>query len=188
MIWLLPGAAAFVFFLLFDWGKASGSRYAPAAFILGGLLLMASTVALLLPGTFTGQPLWRKACGIVSLLWLAALLYVLFGALPAKKTYAGSVNGLPLCKTGPYALCRHPGGWCFLFMYLFLWLYASGTQMFAAAVLFSALNFLYIWIQDRYLFPKYIESYELYKQEVPFLVPTRHSIQAFLKKGSDQSA
>jgi hypothetical protein len=96
-----------------------------------------------------------------------------------KNVYSGE-NKLQVCSKGVYALCRHPGGWCFLFLYLFLWLYAPSVQMLTAAIVFPGLNFLYIWVQDCYLFPKYIEGYDSYKQLVPFLFPTGHSLRRFL--------
>lgn len=182
MIWLLPGIVSFPCFLLFDIAKLQGRRYAPTLFVLGGLLLCSSTAGMLLSGAAIDRSLWRIICGVLALLFMLALLYVLFIALPAKKTYAQSGKELALCSKGVYALCRHPGGWCFLLMYWFLWLYTASTEMFVAALILPALNFGYIFIQDRYLFVNYIKGYAAYKKQVPFLLPTRNSICTFLKK------
>lgn len=179
MIWLLPGIASFVCFLLFDMEKANGKRYAAALFFAGVLLLAISTVELFLSHVFEWRAIWRTICGVIAMAWFFALLYVLFAALPAKKVYSGE-NKLQVCSKGVYALCRHPGGWCFLFLYWFLWLYAPSAQMLSAAIVFPALNFLYIGVQDCYFFPKYIEGYDSYKQLVPFLFPTGHSLRKFL--------
>ncbi len=181
MIWLLPGIASFVFFLLFDILKAQGRRNATPMFILGALLLAGSTGMMVLSTAFPERPLWRSLSGIVAVVWLFTLLYVLFAALPANKTYAGTER-LEVCSAGPYALCRHPGGWCFVFLYWFLWLYAPSKEMLAAAIVFPILNFVYIWVQDRYLFPKYINNYSFYQQSVPFLLPTWRSIRNCLKR------
>ncbi len=181
MIWLLPGVVSFAFFLLFDYGKAHRWRNASLLFILGALLLIVSTTVTVLSPEFPERPLWRSFSGVIAIAWLFVLLYVLFAALPAKATYAGTER-LQVCSTGLYALCRHPGGWCFTFLYLFLWVYAPSKEMLLAAIGFPVLNFVYIWVQDRYLFPKYINDYSFYQQTVPFLLPTSDSIRNWLKK------
>lgn len=181
MIWLVPGIVSFACFLLFDIEKAAGKRYAPALFFAGVLLLAISTVELFLAHTFETREIWRTICGVTAVIWFITLLYVLFGALPAKKVYSGDKR-LQTCSSGVYALCRHPSGWCFLFLYWFLWLYAPSIQLLYTAIVFPAINFLYIWVQDCYLFPKYIEGYDSYKQTVPFLFPTRYSLRKFLSR------
>lgn len=180
MIWLFPGILSFAFFLLFDIKKASGKRYAPALFFVGVLLLAGSTIGLLAQA-FELRETWRIICGVIAVIWFFALLYVLFAALPAKEVYSGA-DRLQACSSGVYGLCRHPGGWCFLFLYWFLWLYAPSRQLLYAAIVFPAINFLYIWVQDCYLFPKYIEGYDSYKQTVPFLFPTGQSLRKFLNR------
>ena len=180
MIYLLTGALSFALFVFFDVKKAQGERTAVFWFAAGALLLIASTGMLLAPA-FTGERApWRNVFGVIAIAWFAIYLYVLFGALPAKQAYGD--KRLSVVKSGPYALCRHPGGWCFLFLYGSLYLFSGGTEMLFGAILFPALNFLYIWIEDTYLFPKHIAGYGDYKREVPFLLPNRHSIGAFFKK------
>ncbi len=181
MIYLLTGSLSFVLFVLFDINKAKGSRLVSLWFAAGALLLLASTGMLVAPAMSTIRPLWRNVFGGFALLWFLIYLYVLFGALPAKQTYGNGQNPA-VVKSGPYALCRHPGGWCFLFAYWSLYLFSGETGMLYGAILFPVLNFLYIWIEDRYLFARYIDGYEAYKREVPFLVPNRRSMRAFLNK------
>lgn len=181
MILLLPGVASFAFFLFFDALKAQGKSNATPMFVLGALLLSVSTGILVLGPAFPERPLWRIVSGVIACIWLVVLLYVLFAALPAKKTYVGT-DKLQVCNRGPYALCRHPGGWCFLFLYWFLWFYTPSVEMLVAAIVFPLLNFVYIWVQDRYLFPKYINDYTYYQQSVPFLLPTWRSMRDCLKK------
>ncbi len=181
MVWhLLLGCCAFAAFLLFDVAKAKGRRHAKSWFLLGGLLLASATALLLLPALRSGIPAWRIPFGILAALMLLVNLYVLFGALPAKKTYGD--GNTKVVTTGVYALCRHPGGWCFLIVYWLLYLFCGGTGMLLGAILFPALNFLYIFVEDRYLFPQYIGGYEAYRREVPFLLPNGRSIRAFLEK------
>lgn len=186
MIWLLLGSAAFIFLLLFDIGKIYGKYYAPIAFWLGGGLLGIATVGLVLPVINAQTHILKSVSGIMALVCLLALLYTLFFALPAKNTYSG-LQRQSLCKSGLYALCRHPAAWWLLFMYLFLWLYGGTRELLVACILFPLLNLLYIWVQDRYLFPRYIDGYSEYKHETPFLFPTGKSINAFLKRGNCKS-
>lgn len=179
MLWLLPGALSFLPFLLFDIIKANGKRGAGPVFVLGGALLCASTLGLLLSSS-AGNSGWNIACGVLCLVSLAGLTYLLFGALPAS-TYQGGSGKLALHSVGAYALCRHPAFWCFLLFYWCLYGFVPGAPAFAAAILYPAMNFSYIWVQDRWLFPKYIAGYHAYRAEVPFLLPTRRSIRNFLK-------
>ena len=111
-----------------------------------------------------------------------ALVYVLFFALPFESTYTGS-DSLALVDRGAYALCRHPGFWMFAAFYFFLWRYFTGNRLFAGFLLYTACNFLYVYVQDKYIFPQYIQGYEQYRHNVPFLLPTRQHIKnAFLPK------
>ncbi len=181
MIYIVTGALSFIPLLLFDVQKAKGIRHAYVWFGVGGLMLLASTAMLLVPALTAVRDPWRNLFGAFAAVWLAVYLYVLFGALPAKQTYMEGQRA-NVVKTGPYGLCRHPGGWCFLFVYWSLYLFSGETGMLVGAILFPVLNFLYIWIQDRYLFPQYIAGYADYRREVPFLLPNRRSIAAFFNK------
>ncbi len=181
MIYVVTGALSFILFLLFDVKKAKGARHAGFWFLAGGCMLLVSTAMLLAPALAVERAPWRNLFGVLAVAWFAVYLYVLFGALPAKQVYAEE-KGQAVVKTGPYALCRHPGGWCFLLVYWSLYLFSGGTGMLAGAILFPVLNFLYIFIEDRYLFPQYIAGYADYQREVPFLLPNRRSIGAFFNK------
>jgi len=179
MLWLLPGVLSFAFFLLFDIRKAAGARHAGLMFLTGGILLFASTAGLLLALPAAALSAWRIVCGVLSLMSLFGMLHLLFGALPAKATYQSGSGKLALHSAGAYALCRHPAFWCFLLFYWLLYLFAESPELFAAAVLFPVLNLAYVWVQDRCLFPKYIEGYRQYRDEVPFLLPNGRSINKF---------
>lgn len=178
MLWLLPGALSFLPFLLFDVMKANSRRSVGPVFALGGVMLGISTLGLLLSSP-AGNSGWSIVSGILCVVSLAGLAYLLFGALPAS-TYQGS-GELALHSVGAYALCRHPAFWCLLLFYWCLYGFVPGAPTLVAAILYPALNFSYIWVQDRWLFPKYIAGYHVYREEVPFLLPNRRSIQKFLK-------
>ena len=78
---------------------------------------------------------------------------------------------------GAYALCRHPGILCFFGTYLFLGLAALPMGMIVNGMVFSFLNLLYAWFQDRVTFPKTFCDYSEYQKTVPFLIPTKASIR-----------
>lgn len=183
---LFCGVLAFALMLAFDCRKAAGKQRGNGALFAAGLLLLAGTTLWLLFPLVGRMNGWRIASGVWALAWLAALLYVLFFALPAGDVY-GEQQSLSVCTAGAYALCRHPGGWCLLFANLGLWGLAGTARMGVGALAFSALNFLYILLQDRFLFPRYIAGYKEYRAQTPFLLPNRRSIAAcFSGKGEDQ--
>ena len=126
MICLLPGVLGFVAFGLFDINKIRWQRRElNLLFAVGSLLLAASTL-LSIP-----QPshwaIFHGFGGTAALVGLilsgAALVYVLFFALPFSSTYTESEE-LPLVDRGAYGLCRHPSFWLFVVFYFFLWLFS----------------------------------------------------------------
>ena len=169
---LLPGLAAFVLFVLFDLNKIRHqSRLCGLLFPLGGLLLAASTVWCVEPHRFQWQAV--TVFGLLgSVVSAAALIYTLFFALPFHDTYT-EAGQEPVVSTGVYGLCRHPGFWPFLTLYACLWLTFRGPWLLAAAVVFPLCNGFYIYIQDRWIFPRYIHGYDEYRRAVPFLIPRR---------------
>ena len=179
MICLLPGVLGFVAFGLFDINKIRWQRRElNLLFAVGSLLLAASTLLCIpQPGHWAiFRGFWGAAALAGLILSGAALVYVLFFALPFSSTYTESEE-LPLVDRGAYGLCRHPSFWLFVVFYFFLWLFFTGWRLFAGFVIYNICNFLYIYLQDRYIFPRYIRGYDDYKRSVPFLIPTRASLK-----------
>ena len=179
MMYLLPGILGFVAFCLFDVNKIRWrSKVLNVFFALGAALVLLSTL-LCIPDVSLRDLLSEpKGCLALTGLLLSGLglVYVLFFALPFESTYTES-DALPLVDRGAYALCRHPGFWMFGLFYFFLWQFFTGSRLFAGFVLYTACNFLYVCVQDRYIFPRYIGGYDDYKRSVPFLIPTRESVK-----------
>ena len=173
MISLLIGTLAYGFFLYYDILNLRASRVAKWFFVTGGLLLASSTI-LIVTDSFDSdfsQSFIRIAFGIIGAVCsLVALIYLLFFALPAKKTY---IDGGKRCivESGAYALCRHPGIWPFSTFYLFLYVILGTWISFAAWVLLTALNIAYSAAQDRWILPKVLNDYANYNKKVPFLIP-----------------
>ena len=176
---LLPGVIGFLAFCLFDINKIRWhSKGLNLLFVLGSLLLLLSTL-LCIPTPLAETFCWdlRRVIGLIGLAISGpGLVYVLFFALPFAETYTES-GDLPLISHGVYGACRHPGFWLFAVFYFFLWLFFTGRQLFWAFLLYPTCNYLYICVQDRYIFPQYIAGYDDYKRSVPFLLPTGESIR-----------
>lgn len=171
---LLPGILGFCLFIVFDLNKIRWQRpMLNSFFAVGGLLLILSTALCIVPVLRDFRPSLFSALMLTALIISgAALIYALFFALPFEDTYRES-KSLPLVSGGIYGLCRHPGFWPFLLVYVFLWLSFGGEWLMWAMLIFPLCNLIYIIIQDKYIFPLYIEGYESYKQSVPFLIPRR---------------
>ena len=190
-MYLLPGILGFVFLLLFDLNKIYWKhRILNLFFLLGTVLLLFSTCYCVLQSDFAALFAHFGIADILLLLCLilsgAALIYVLFFALPFGNTYAQS-DALPLVDRGVYGLCRHPGFWVLLLFYIFLTLFFSNIRLLYCLIAYSICNFLYIVVQDVYIFPRYIKGYPEYRKTVPFLLPTRRSLRnVFCKRHKEQ--
>ncbi len=173
----LMGTAGFALFFLSDFNDWRLSRKGLKwAFPLGFLLLIIGTAlsadpkAALLRG-------WLRMAGFAALaLFLALEIYTLFFALPAEASYARPGEERPVCTTGVYALCRHPGVLWFAGVYICLWL-TVGLPLWEAA-LYCVLDVLLVVFEDLCVFPARLDGYDAYRAQTPFLLPTRQSIRA----------
>ena len=151
-------------------------------FSLGFLLLFFSTATVIGSEliSFSAWGIRQIVFSALALLFLLLLLYTLFFALPFEETYI-SQTGSKTYDRGMYALCRHPGVLWFTGCYVSLWLAFGGMLLFQMAVLYCSLNFLYVILQDNITFPRVFSDYRLYKQRVPFLIPTVESIRTCIR-------
>ncbi len=183
-MYLIPGILGFITCCIFDLNKVHWhSKFLNHFFTLGSLLLALSTVLAVLQSNFNllidSFEWYRLGFLAGTILSGIALIYTLFFALPVENTY-NTTDTLSLIDSGAYALCRHPGFWPFGLFYLFLSLLLSNPLVGYAAIIYSICNFIYIYIQDYYIFPLYIKGYDNYKKTVPFLIPTRNSLRRAL--------
>lgn len=192
MVWILLGCAAYLLFFLYDLSGMIGRlRIFRFGFFAGCLLLAATTAGLLYDGrcSFTSR---LANClgavitgGVLALLFLILLIYTLFFALPFSDTYtqekkAKTDKSPILCRTGVYALCRHPGVLWLAGFYCGLWVMVGTVDMLAAFVLFSLLDVAYAFFQDRWTFMKLFAEYGDYRREAPFLLPNPASMRRCL--------
>lgn len=159
------------------------SKALKSLFFVGILLLVVATGLLLLSGWNTGEfSTYRMMLFLIfALIFLLLLIYTLFFALPFNATYINESTKPKVCMAGIYGMCRHPGFWWFLGMYICIVLAVPTLEMMVGAAVFCILNFIYIIMQDIWTFPKYFGDYDQYKEKVPFLVPTRASLQEGMK-------
>lgn len=180
-MYLIPGVLGFFACCLFDINKIKWqSKKLNLLFVLGVIMILFSTVCCVLQSDLAALA-WpwsfrQILCLICLILSCIALVYTLFFALPFADTYVES-DTLPLVDQGVYGLCRHPGFWMLACVYLFLWLFFDSQPVLFGFVLYTICNFIYVYVQDRYIFPLYIGGYDEYKRSVPFLIPNRDSIR-----------
>lgn len=180
MLSLNLGIAGFLLYLLYDINSFTYQAKVPRTFFMLGTALI---------GTATALDLWSAQkqgafSGILDLLFLAlgavcfaALIDCLFFALPFHETYTDQKQGRRVYDRGIYALCRHPGILCFAGMFLALGIAAMPENLLVHGMIFSLLNLAYAWFQDRITFPRTFCDYEVYRENTPFLIPTRDSIR-----------
>ena len=180
-MYLVPGILGFIACCMFDMNKILWNKKAlNLFFVLGSLLLIVSTVICILQSDpakiFSEFGIYPLTMLIGLILSCAAEVYALFFALPFSSTYTESKQ-VPVVESGWYRVCRHPGFWTLMFVYLFLWLLLGGHLLFYMFITYTFCNLLYVIMQDLYIFPQYIRGYNDYKKTVPFLIPTRDSIR-----------
>lgn len=116
-----------------------------------------------------------------AILFLGLLIYTLFFALPFDETYVKENHERLAYTEGVYALCRHPGVlWFAGFYFCLAGFLGSGKALRAFGVLI-VWNILYIFYQDRIVFPETFSNYGAYQQTTPFLIPDRNSTAACIK-------
>ena len=180
MLWIMLGCAAFVLFFFYDIAGATG-RFYPfrIGFAAGCLLLLSSTAGLVWQGLWGRHIVWPVffIFTLLAFLFLVLLVYTLFFALPFHDTYIHGTTAPSLCRSGVYALCRHPGVLWLSGFYLCLYA-ALGTRMLLAAfVVFTLFDIAYVVFQDRWSFPNQFPEYDDYRQSTPFLLPNVRSIR-----------
>lgn len=179
MIYILTGAAAFVFLFFFDvytLKDKSLQKYICGLAGLGLLVfsaVMAVTVseAHTFPG-FIRYPAWLLLAAAV---WL--LIYSLFLELPFDNTYKSKQHSTVLIDTGTYALCRHPGVLWFALLFLFFFLATGAELLIAAGIIWTCLDVLHVYLQEKLFFTRMFPGYAGYMESTPMLIPTSRSLK-----------
>ena len=183
MLFVILGCIAFVFLYIFDFNKLQWKiPFGGILFFIGCAILFASSVGVFFfakPQFSLSLPFLIFFCGL-SIVSLLLMLWALFFSLPFSHTYVVG-NGACVVDTGLYAMCRHPGVIFFGIMYICLWLVSGRDAMLAAAICWTLMDILHVYVQDRWLFPKTLAGYEEYQLRVPFLIPNAASLRRGFK-------
>lgn len=165
--------SAFVLFIFYDFNQICGNKKQfRFLFPIGTIILVSSSIRIAVCGneSFLLPVTLRIIFGICSIIFLIALIYTLFFAIPFEDTYIeGSKQ--KLCTTGIYSFCRHPGVLFLSGVYLFVGLTICKTDFLICGAICTVCNIIYIIIQDKITFPKLFEGYEEYQKTTPFLIP-----------------
>lgn len=183
MLYILIGAAGFLFMLLFDWLSLKNIPVLKgiSGLLAAGLIGYATVMVCIGPDKIN-LPFFLMPPGVcLAVVSFLLLVYSLFLEIPFHSTYAKRGGGSTLITTGTYALTRHPGViWLGLF-YSGLSIVFPSPVMFAAAVVWLILDVVLVSIEDAILFPRMFTGYDDYKKRTPFLFPTRRSIVECLR-------
>ena len=177
MIYLGLGILGFVMLLVFDICSLSEKSICKYFFgVSGFLLILFSSVFLVQMNSNIFFPVpFRLIALSLSILSLILLVYSVFIEV-GKNTYRFK-NENKLITTGTYALSRHPGVLWFLFVYLFGAIYFQNYFVLYAGLLWTVINVIYVYIQERFIFTKLFENYGSYIQTTPMFLPSIQSIE-----------
>jgi len=119
---------------------------------------------------FDSLSLEGAALILLSLISATLLAWSVFLEIPAERKRLGLGRG-DLVSSGTYRLCRHPGFW-WLCVLAICTATLKGFQSHSFfAFLMIGLDFLLVYIQDKYTFPRVFTGYSEYRKHVPFLIP-----------------
>ena len=158
------------------------ARRAGVLFAIGCGLLCASTLRLLWESSWEGLD-WISAIpmGLAFVSLLLLVYSVFFAVKPRQGDQSACPEGMrPLACRGMYALCRHPGVLWLAGFYGFMAIAWRSRQWLLAFLLFTVGDVLYVFYQDRCIFPHTIDRYREYRKTTPFLIPTASSIKEAL--------
>lgn len=179
MMGIVGVVTAFILMFLSDLFKLRSKDRKGAWLLIVGmtLLIISLTIAAFSGEYFEVSLLVRALAFLLAGIAMVMEVTALFLSLPARETYL-LVDRPRLQDKGMYALCRHPAALCLPVLLLSLAVGLGSGGLLWTGILASFLNFMYVWIQDCYVFPKIIPEYHDYQKRVPFLLPTPDSIWA----------
>ncbi|MGE0902797.1 methyltransferase family protein [Dehalococcoides mccartyi] len=184
MFYVFIGAIGFSLVHIFDFVALKKlPLLKPILWLSGSALLVYAGFMVCFNGNSFLLPVWLNAAGwAVFAAGIYFFLYSLFVNLPFGKTYVQTGVGDKLVTSGFYALVRHPGVPWFVLAMAGMTLGAGTDFALWAAVIWSLLDILLVYIQDRWVFGKMFPGYAQYQKTTPMLIPNRKSIAAYIKQ------
>jgi protein-S-isoprenylcysteine O-methyltransferase Ste14 len=180
MVYISLGVLGFIAFMVFDIASLNQkccSKYFFGA--IGLLLIVISTVMIIQMKENIVLNNWiRMGSYILALIFLSLLIYSVFVEV-GKNTY--EYNAKPCLVTdGTYSLVRHPGVLWFVFTYLFAALAFESQMLLYAGLVWSVVDGLYTYIQEKYVLYKLFGNYTEYKKTTPMFIPNITSMKKFI--------
>jgi len=181
MINILIGSIAFALIAIYDWAQMRKYTWLKPLFFISGAVFYIGFTGVISTPVDINLAYWVTLGGYICFFIFTLLLIYSILVEISIHSYLNRDNEHILVETGTYALSRHPG---------VLWFFGAAVSMIAlhpsyltvlAAIIWTTLDVLLVWIEDRYIFPKSIPGYEKYKTTVPFLLPDKKSIRHCLK-------
>lgn len=179
---LWAGVAGFIIAILADF--LSPGKWKPVArlafWIAIGLFTYALYDAAFRAGRFH-LPLFLVIAGWALLPSSSGLLiYSLFIELPFHSTYVRTGNKQALIDRGTYALTRHPALLWFGIFLVALLLVSRSRELLLAGPIWFGLDVIWVILQDRFIFTKLFDGYQLYQRDTPMLLPNYQSLRRCL--------
>jgi protein-S-isoprenylcysteine O-methyltransferase Ste14 len=151
-------------------------------FAIGFVFVFASTVLIVSSNFVDILSVSESVILLISfLLSTIMLVYILFFAIPFDDSYITQFNERKAYKERVYALTRHPGIIPFTLMYLIIAYALKSNEVTIFSVIMILMNVMYVYLQDKYFFPKLFSDYDIYKQQTPFLIPNKTSVKKAIK-------
>ena len=180
MLFIFTGVVGFISLFCFDMASLKERLFLKrAAFIAGhGILVFSSIMVVISPDKIELSPVFKIIGPVFSFVFFLILIYSIFIEIPIKNTFIQQNRNNVLVKTGTYGLVRHPGVLWYVFFLLGLFLMTGSKTLLFALPVWSAVDIIYIILQERFIFIKMFgEEYRKYQKEVPILIPTLKSIK-----------
>ena len=183
MIFIISGIFSFVFMAIYDYyGNKEKINIKRIFIVLTLLTFIFSFIGVIYTGNKLEYSYSLNVVGFVfSTFFGFLLIYSLFLELPLKGTYISKEKVKTAYTKGTYALSRHPGVlWLFLFM-LSVFLSSGKINMLIYSFIWTAVNFLYVIWQEKYIFTDQFENYKDYQKSTPIIIPDLKSIRMCIK-------
>ena len=180
MLYIALGVAGFVCFLLFDILSMYGKVIGKYLFVLMGTgLIVFSTIRIIADSSMIAVFSITRIIGLfLAILFALLLVYSVFIEV-GLNTYK-KVAEPGLVTNGTYSLVRHPGVvWLFL-AYFFASIYFQNNYLLLTAFIWTAVNTVYIIIQERFILIKLFKEYDTYITSTPMIIPNYSSLKKFI--------
>jgi len=166
--------STFGFFLLIlsDYIQAKGGKRGTRLLSASGYTVISLILIYILadsPG-FAVYPLSTLLGYVLVILFSGLLVYSVLIEIPLYRKRCNLKGDKALMK-GTYGFCRHPGFIWFLLLMPSLYLVHHSVFYAAVSLYMAFLDFILIFVEDKYFFPRIFTNYSEYCTRVPFLIP-----------------